>query len=177
MSVLSVYTVVVVGGIFLHCQGHNTSLPTGCHPSGLSTPGPSHRSHWPILLWPQRHEDSLLLESLHACTPGQPALPAPCVCQPRSEQLSVSTGVSLSTQLLLPSGVSQTDRPHLTTSNHIPIPPPTHTPPPPPCVQVKEDFVHGSLHPPVSVNNAIWMVASDMAKEAVEKDKSFNDFR
>jgi hypothetical protein len=42
--------------------------------------------------------------------------------------------------------------------------------------QVKEDFVHGSLHPPVSVNNAIWMVATDMAKEAVEKNKSFNDF-
>jgi hypothetical protein len=42
--------------------------------------------------------------------------------------------------------------------------------------QVKDDFVHGSLHPPVSVNNAIWMVATDMAKEAVEKNKTFNDF-
>ena len=42
--------------------------------------------------------------------------------------------------------------------------------------QVKEDFVHGSLHPPVSINNAIWMVATDMAKEAVERDKTFNSF-
>ena len=43
--------------------------------------------------------------------------------------------------------------------------------------QLKEDFVHGSLYPPVSVNNAIWMVAADMAKEAAEKNKTFSEFR
>lgn len=164
---------MVVGGDISTLSRTQHFSPTGCHPPGMSTPRSSHRSNWPILLWPQRHEDSLLLESVHACAPWQPAVPAPCVCEPCSEQLSVSTGVSLSTQLLLPSGVP-TDRlaslnPHHTTSHHTL----THTH----CVQVKEDFVHGSLHPPVSVNNAIWMVASDMAKEAVEKDKSFNDFR
>lgn len=46
---------------------------------------------------------------------------------------------------------------------------------PPP--QLKEDFIHDSLYPPVSVNNAIWMVAADMAKEAIEKNREFNEFR
>lgn len=46
-----------------------------------------------------------------------------------------------------------------------------------PYPQLKEDFIHDWLYPPVSVNNAIWMVAADMAKEAIEKKRQFNDFR
>ncbi len=42
-------------------------------------------------------------------------------------------------------------------------------------VQLKEDFIQDRLFPRATINTAVWMAAIDMAREALDKKKDFND--
>jgi len=41
--------------------------------------------------------------------------------------------------------------------------------------QLKDEFIHAKLYPPVSINTAVWMAAIDMAGEANAKNKSLEE--